>query len=84
MINCKICQNDKGETTNLKVVDSYNRGIESRHNFDLIFRYTMDLFEKELYLPYLEKVKEQKLYNDLMYDEFEKIILGQKLINENI
>lgn len=84
ILNSQICKNDKmneaiaTEISNLKVTDSYYRGVESRHNLELVFRYVMDLFEKELYLPYLENEKNQKLYNDMMYDEFEQIILGQK------
>jgi hypothetical protein len=84
IFNSQIRKNDRvneaiaTEISNLKVTDSYYRGYESRHNLELAFRYVMDLFEKELYLPYLENEKNQKLYNDMMYDEFEQIILGQK------
>lgn len=84
IFNSQICTNAKqnetisNEITNLKITDSYYRGVTSRHNLELAFRYTMDLFEKEIYLPFLENEKNQKLYNDMMYDEFEQIILGQK------
>lgn len=78
-IHCTI-DHWNGPLSHIMVRDHYYRGAAginrdaSRHDLEASVRYVIDTFEKEFYLPYLQKVKEQNLYVDEVFDEFAQLI----------